>query len=107
MFAGPNGSGKSTLKSYLPASLLGVYLNPDEIEQEIRNQGFLGFASYGVSPAADEVLSFFNRSEFLKQVGLSAVSKQLKQFAGMRKMVGRHSTISTNPRNGSRFHAKV
>jgi predicted ABC-type ATPase len=34
MFAGPNGSGKSTLKTYLPQQLLGVYLNPDEIEQE-------------------------------------------------------------------------
>jgi predicted ABC-type ATPase len=35
MFAGPNGSGKSTLKSYLPSALLGVYLNPDEMEQKI------------------------------------------------------------------------
>lgn len=35
MFAGPNGSGKSTLKSVLPPELLGVYLNPDEIEQKI------------------------------------------------------------------------
>ena len=32
MFAGPNGSGKSVLKSYLPGPLLGIYLNPDEIE---------------------------------------------------------------------------
>lgn len=39
MFAGPNGSGKSTLKSYLPGNLLGVYLNPDEIEQEVRTRG--------------------------------------------------------------------
>lgn len=31
MFAGPNGSGKSTIKSMVPAKLLGVYLNPDEI----------------------------------------------------------------------------
>jgi predicted ABC-type ATPase len=38
MFAGPNGSGKSTLKSYLPEELLGAYLNPDEIEQEVRHQ---------------------------------------------------------------------
>jgi predicted ABC-type ATPase len=48
MFAGPNGSGKSTLKSYLPAALLGVYLNPDEIGQEICRQGFLDFSAYGV-----------------------------------------------------------
>ena len=32
MFGGPNGSGKSSLKSYLPEPLLGIYLNPDEIE---------------------------------------------------------------------------
>ncbi len=36
MFAGPNGSGKSELKKYLPNSLLGVYLNPDEIERNAR-----------------------------------------------------------------------
>ena len=35
MFGGPNGSGKSTLKGYLSNTLLGVYLNPDEIEKEI------------------------------------------------------------------------
>lgn len=35
MFAGPNGSGKSVLKSYLPQELLGVYLNPDEVETGI------------------------------------------------------------------------
>lgn len=37
MFAGPNGSGKSVLKSYLPKELLGVYLNPDEIEADGRS----------------------------------------------------------------------
>jgi predicted ABC-type ATPase len=35
MFSGPNGSGKSTLKTVLPPELLGVYLNPDEIEAQI------------------------------------------------------------------------
>jgi predicted ABC-type ATPase len=34
MFAGPNGSGKSTIKSVIDASLLGFYINPDEIEKE-------------------------------------------------------------------------
>ena len=32
MFAGPNGSGKSTLKSMLRPELIGIYINPDEIE---------------------------------------------------------------------------
>jgi len=41
MFAGPNGSGKSTLKSVLPDVLLGIYLNPDDVEREIRREGFL------------------------------------------------------------------
>jgi Uncharacterized protein conserved in bacteria len=44
VFAGPNGSGKSTLKSYLRPALLGVFVNPDEIEEEIRRSGFLDFS---------------------------------------------------------------
>ena len=65
MFAGPNGSGKSVLKQHLPLALLGFYLNPDEIEQEIRKQGFLDLASYGATTDAEEVLAFFKKSEFL------------------------------------------
>ena len=65
MFAGPNGSGKSTLKAYLPADLLGSYLNPDEIEQGIRERGFLDFADHGVVAIGPEVLRFFRDSDFL------------------------------------------
>jgi predicted ABC-type ATPase len=71
MFAGPNGSGKSTLKSYLPAALLGVYLNPDEIEQEIRKQGFLDFSNCGIRPTAEETRNFFANSPFLQAEGLA------------------------------------
>lgn len=35
MFAGPNGSGKSTIKEVISEELLGIYVNPDEIEKEI------------------------------------------------------------------------
>ena len=77
MFAGPNGSGKSILKSYLSKELLGVYLNPDEIEQEIKKQGFLDFATYGVATTADEVLSFFKSSSFLISAGFGDVKKRL------------------------------
>jgi predicted ABC-type ATPase len=77
MFAGPNGSGKSTLRSSLPKELLGVYLNPDEIEQEIRRQGFLDFAVYGVTTAADEVLPFFKRSSLLITAGFGDATEQL------------------------------
>jgi len=77
MFAGPNGSGKSTLKSYLPAALLGVYLNPDEMEQEISKQGFLDFSAYGVVTTADEVLGFFKGSNFLTDDGLAEAAGRL------------------------------
>jgi len=81
MFAGPNGSGKSTLKSVLDKKLLGVYLNPDEIEQEIRRQRYLEFGAYGITTTAEEVLPFFQRSSFLIAEGLGKMAKQLI-FAG-------------------------
>jgi len=77
MFAGPNGSGKSTLKSYLPAVLLGVYLNPDEMESEIRRQSFLDFTAYGVTTTADAALNFFKDSKFLNEAGFGATARQL------------------------------
>ncbi len=48
MFAGPKGSGKSTIKSVLPESLLGIYVNPDEIQKDIAERGFLDVRDYGV-----------------------------------------------------------
>ncbi len=83
MFAGPNGSGKSTLKSYLPAALIGVYLNPDEIEQEIRKRGFLDFSTYLVSSTAEEARAFFSNSTFLKDEGLGEKVEKL-DFVGRR-----------------------
>ncbi len=77
MFAGPNGSGKSTLKAYLPADLLGSYLNPDEIEQGIRERGFLDFAEHGVVAVGPEVLRFFRDSDFLAKAGLTAAAHTL------------------------------
>lgn len=36
MFAGPNGSGKTTIKTVIRPELLGIYINPDEIEKNIK-----------------------------------------------------------------------
>lgn len=66
MFAGPNGSGKSTLKSVLPARLLGTYLNPDDIEREIREAGSLNLATFGVTATGIEVEQFFSGSELMR-----------------------------------------
>jgi predicted ABC-type ATPase len=83
MFAGPNGSGKSVLKSYLPAELLGVYLNPDEIEAGIKQRGFLDVGAFGVGTTSAEVLPVFANSDFLKAEGLDEAAGRLR-FAGGR-----------------------
>ena len=70
MFAGPNGSGKSTIKSVLRPELLGVYINPDEIERDIRRFGFLDLAVYGVETTREEILSFFSASTLLARADL-------------------------------------
>jgi len=70
------------LKSYLPPVLLGVFLNPDDIEQEIREQGVLEFSRYGVRTTAEETLSFFTRSSFLHSVGLADETRKLRFAAG-------------------------
>lgn len=57
VFAGPNGSGKSVLTAVLPSPLLGVYLNPDEIEASIRQNGCLDLGAFGVSTTAAELFA--------------------------------------------------
>lgn len=52
MFAGPNGSGKSTIKDVVETSipgLLGVYINPDEIEKCLRADGFLDLLPFKIA----------------------------------------------------------
>jgi predicted ABC-type ATPase len=77
MFAGPNGSGKSTLKAVLPKELLGIYLNPDELELEIRKKGFIDFKNYGVITTPQAVLGFFKQSSLLIGAGLDSVVDHL------------------------------
>ena len=56
MFAGPNGSGKSTLKDVLDPDWLGIYLNADDIEADIRAQGFVSLEPFGVETTQAELL---------------------------------------------------
>ncbi len=62
VFAGPNGSGKSTIKKALPRALLGVYINPDELEIELKGTGRLDLSKRGIPITDDFVSSFFSRS---------------------------------------------
>ncbi len=70
MFAGPNGSGKSTIKSVIAPNLLGVYINPDEIEKDIRQFDFLDLTSFGVHCSADDILAYFAGSSLLAKADL-------------------------------------
>jgi hypothetical protein len=82
VFAGPNGSGKSELKSVLPTTLLGEYLNPDEIEARIRELGFLDFGVFGVKTTEAEVLGGFTGSAFLRSEGLGDAAGRLEYDEG-------------------------
>jgi predicted ABC-type ATPase len=71
MFAGPNGSGKSTINAVIRPELLGVYINPDDIEKAILERGdFLDLTSYGVGTSAAEILTFFQQSTLLAKADL-------------------------------------
>jgi predicted ABC-type ATPase len=70
MFAGPNGSGKSTIKSVIRSELLGVYINPDEIEKDIRNSDFLDLQAFSVRTTSSEILAFFHNSTLLAKADL-------------------------------------
>ncbi len=78
MFAGPNGSGKSTLKDVLDPEWLGIYLNADDIEADIRAQGFVSLAPLGVQTTQAELLEFFAKSDFLKNQGLHEASQKIR-----------------------------
>jgi predicted ABC-type ATPase len=78
MFAGPNGSGKSTIKSVLQPELLGVYINPDEIEADIRQRGCLDVRAFGEETLPEEILPFFAKSTLLCKAGMSEEARRLR-----------------------------
>lgn len=85
MFAGPNGSGKSTLKTVLPTELLGVYINPDEIEAKIRSNGFLDVQDFDVvrdTGMDARIVTFFQGSKLIHNAGLSVEAAKLRSTSG-------------------------
>ena len=87
MFAGPNGSGKSTIKIFvgnvINEKLFGHYINPDEFEKSIKESGFLDFNRFNLTIDESEILSFFQKSEWLKNEGLATEAAKLG-FSGNR-----------------------
>ena len=70
MFAGPNGSGKSTMKSVLKPELLGAYINPDDIEKEIKKSSWLNFDDFNIKPTQEELIIFLEQSTLLEKAAL-------------------------------------
>jgi predicted ABC-type ATPase len=77
VFAGPNGSGKSTLKDVLPESVLGVYVNADEIEKLIRANGSLALMAFSIEATAAELGDFLAHSTLLQSLGMQADASRM------------------------------
>ena len=78
MFAGPNGSGKSTIKSVIRRELLGVYVNPDEIEASIKQFDFLDLSEFEIVTDEAEILEFFKSSTLLEKADLLDEAEYLR-----------------------------
>ena len=77
MFAGPNGAGKTTINSLIKSDLLGIYINPDLIEAEIKKFGFLDLKNYNVIAEEAEILDFFSNSALLEKADLTLAAEAL------------------------------
>ncbi|QKJ28102.1 hypothetical protein ACBT_2221 [Aliarcobacter cibarius] len=78
MFAGPNGSGKSTIKDVINKELLGIYINPDDIEKNIKTYSYFDFNDFEIESPEKEVLDFFKNSTLLKSFNLQDQISDLK-----------------------------
>ncbi|MGY0196575.1 hypothetical protein ACWA7J_16030 [Leptothrix sp. BB-4] len=79
VFAGPNGSGKSTIHEILKPEWIGVYVNADEIEKQLRHTGSLDLNSLELTATADvlqaRIRTHLAASELLAKHGLSQVAQ--------------------------------
>ncbi len=77
MFAGPNGSGKSTLKTFLDPDLIGIYVNPDDIQYAFFQEGFLDLKNYEISFDIKELITFIESSYLKEKIDVSPLLKAL------------------------------
>ena len=79
MFAGPNGSGKSTIKKKVAEKfprIFGIYINPDDIERGIREQGRFNFGKFKVKTTEKEIIRFLKKAgQIVKANAVSEVEK--------------------------------
>ncbi|MES0489394.1 MAG: hypothetical protein ABUK01_05335 [Leptospirales bacterium] len=69
IFAGPNGSGKSTLYQNFPPEIKrGIYVNADDIEKELRENGSLDFIQFQMLPIKRKLQNFIASHRFNNKV---------------------------------------
>lgn len=67
VFAGPNGSGKTTIiKSLQEIIPFGVYINADDIEQQLKESKVLLFNSFQLNISQEQLQDFFKKVLFLQ-----------------------------------------
>jgi predicted ABC-type ATPase len=71
MFAGPNGSGKSTVKSEIDTSLLGFYINPDDIEKSLKTIHIFDLKPLPIQTSQHEIITFFKQSGLFPKIEYS------------------------------------
>lgn len=67
MFAGPNGSGKSTIIRYLQPHQIGIYLNADDLEHQLKLTQQLDLMVYHAALSAQALLEFLQHKKKLNR----------------------------------------
>ena len=82
MFAGPNGSGKSTIKDVVSADYLGHYLNPDDIERQLKQNSVFNLADYQLSELNQiAVRLFFSTHPLTIKANLSEAFSEMQVYS--------------------------
>lgn len=69
IFAGPNGSGKTSLIRNFPTKIpLGVYVNADDIERELKEKKYLRFDSFNLKVTKQTFFDYFKTGSISKSV---------------------------------------
>lgn len=102
VLASPNGSGKSTIKGELKPQWIGVFVNADEIERDLRLQaGLLDLRSLGITGKPADVLRRVQRhilrSTFAQALGLHVLLRAMTIDEGLRLSVpGPHDSYQAS-----------
>ena len=75
LFAGPNGSGKTTIINKIPDNInLGFLINADDIEAELRKNGYFNLKHHQLK------LTTFELQNFISNEGASSVKLPVNTF---------------------------